>query len=98
MKLAFIIDPISALDPGHDTSVALMESAQAAGYEVWITQFDQLSVLDGQAWATLTPVSLKPVELIDGLWVATKDWFVLGDAQFQPLANMDAVWMRKDPQ
>ncbi|ABW30530.1 glutathione synthase [Acaryochloris marina] len=97
MKLAFIIDPISALDPGHDTSVALMESAQAAGYEVWITQFDQLSVLDGQAWATLTPVSLKPVELIDGLWVATKDWFVLGDAQFQPLANMDAVWMRKDP-
>lgn len=97
MKLAFIIDPISALDPGHDTSVALMESAQAAGYEVWITRFDQLSVLDGQAWATLTPVSLKPVELVDGLWVATKDWFILGDAQFQPLANMDAVWMRKDP-
>ncbi|KAI9132513.1 glutathione synthase [Acaryochloris sp. CCMEE 5410] len=97
MKLAFIIDPISALDPGHDTSVALMESAQAAGYEVWMTQFDQLSVLEGQAWATLTPVTLKPVKLVDGVWVSVKDWFVLGDPQFQPLTHMDAVWMRKDP-
>lgn len=97
MKLAFIIDPISALDPGHDTSVALMEAAQAAGHEVWITQFDQLSVLDGQAWATLTSVSLKPVQLVDGVWVAAENWFALGDSHFQPLANMDAVWMRKDP-
>lgn len=97
MKLAFIIDPISALDPGHDTSVALMEAAQAAGHEVWITQFDQLSVLDGQAWATLTSVSLTPVQLVDGAWVAAQNWFALGDSQFQPLANMDAVWMRKDP-
>lgn len=97
MKLAFIIDPIYALDPGHDTSVALMEAAQVAGHEVWITQFDQLSVIEGQTWANLWSVSLKPVQLVDGVWVAAQDWFELGDAQFQPLANMDAVWMRKDP-
>ncbi|WP_299402590.1 glutathione synthase [Acaryochloris sp. IP29b_bin.148] len=97
MKLAFIIDPIAELDPGHDTSVALMEAAQAAGHEVWITQFDHLSVLDGQAWATLMPVSLTPVQLVDGKWVASEDWFALGESQFRPLASMDAVWMRKDP-
>lgn len=97
MKQAFIIDPIHRLDPGHDTSVALMEAAQAANHEVWITQLEQLSVINGQVWAALTPVTLKPVQLIDGLWVAAKDWFLLGSQQFQPLANMDAVWMRKDP-
>ena len=97
MKLAFIIDPIHRLDPGHDTSIALMEAAQTAEHEVWITQFDQLSVIDGQAWATLTSVSLQPVRLVDGVWKASEKWFSLGPSQFQPLANMDAVWIRKDP-
>ncbi|MGK7918215.1 MAG: hypothetical protein AB4038_22200, partial [Prochloraceae cyanobacterium] len=26
MKFAFIIDPLSQLDPGHDTSVAFLEA------------------------------------------------------------------------
>ena len=97
MKQAFIVDPIHTLDPGHDTSVALMEAAQRVDHEVWITQFDQLTVIDGQAWATITPVVIKPVRLVDGLWVAQEDWVSLGSSQFQPLANMDVVWMRKDP-
>ena len=37
MKFAFIIDPLSKLDPGHDTSVALMEAAQAMGMSRWQT-------------------------------------------------------------
>ena len=45
MKLAFIIDPISLLDPGHDSSVAMMEAAQILGHEVWITQINQLSAI-----------------------------------------------------
>ncbi|MFM7615309.1 MAG: glutathione synthase, partial [Synechococcales cyanobacterium] len=32
MEFAFIIDPISTLDPGHDTSIALMEAAQQSGH------------------------------------------------------------------
>jgi glutathione synthase/RimK-type ligase-like ATP-grasp enzyme len=37
MKLAFIIDRLSLLDPTHDTSVAMMEAAQLLGHEVWVT-------------------------------------------------------------
>ena len=51
MKFAFIIDPIQQLDPGHDTSVALMEAAQAGGHEVWITQAERLGVEMGRAMA-----------------------------------------------
>ncbi|MGA1285783.1 MAG: glutathione synthase, partial [Prochlorothrix sp.] len=58
MKLAFIIDPIEGLDPGHDSSVALMEAAQQRGHEVWITAMASLRVWGGQAWATLQPVQL----------------------------------------
>jgi glutathione synthase len=97
MKLAFIIDPIHKLDPGHDTSVALMEAAQILGHEIWITQANLLSVIDGKAWAMLQQVELVPVELVEGRWLAANPWFKLSPSAFTALEAMDAVFMRTDP-
>lgn len=97
MKFAFIIDPIDRLDPGHDTSVALIEAAQHLGHEVWMTQATQLGVVQGKATALLQPVYLKPVQLVDGMWQATNPWFELGEASLRSLEEMDAVFMRTDP-
>ncbi|MEM9216911.1 MAG: glutathione synthase [Cyanobacteria bacterium P01_F01_bin.150] len=97
MDIVFIIDPINRLDPGHDTSVALMEAAQSLGHHVWITGADQLSVSDGAAWATLQAVQLTPVSLVDGKWSALSQWYELGDRVLRPLHKMDAVFMRVDP-
>jgi len=97
LKLAFIIDPIAGLDPGHDTSVAFMEAAQELGHEVWITQIDRLSIVHSKAWAQLEPVSLQPVELVEGRWIAGEQWYTLGSPRLLPLESMDVVLMRKDP-
>jgi glutathione synthase len=97
MKLAFIIDPIHRLDPCHDTSVALMEAAQILGHEIWITQANLLSVIDGKAWASLQQVELVPVELVEGRWLAVNPWFKLSPSAFTALETMDAVFMRTDP-
>ncbi|MBR8831648.1 MAG: Glutathione synthetase [Chroococcopsis gigantea SAG 12.99] len=97
MKLAFIIDPISLLDPCHDTSVALMESAWLLGHGVWVTGINNLSVIGGKAWATLTPVEITPVRLEENRTVSVKDWYRLGESKLMPLEEMDIVWMRKDP-
>lgn len=97
MKLAFIIDPIQQLDPTHDTSVALMEAAQARGHEVWVTQANLLSVVDGKAWAALEPVELTPVQLVEGRWVTSSLWFAVGNRTLQPLEAFAAVFMRTDP-
>jgi glutathione synthase len=97
MKLAFIIDPIHRLDPCHDTSVALMEAAQILGHEIWITQANLLSVIDGKAWASLQQVELVPEELLEGRWLAVNPWFKLSPSAFTALETMDAVFMRTDP-
>ena len=97
MKFAFIIDPLTKLDPGHDTSVALMEASQALGHEVWVTQAHQLSVIKGEAWAVLQSVQLKLVELVEGRWVVDKLWYQVGQSVHKPLGEMDAVFMRTDP-
>jgi glutathione synthase len=97
MKLAFIIDPIHRLDPCHDTSVTLMEAAQILGHEIWITQANLLSVIDGKAWASLQQVELVPVELVERRWLAVNSWFKLSPSAFTALETMDAVFMRTDP-
>ncbi|RCJ19384.1 glutathione synthase [Nostoc sp. ATCC 43529] len=97
MKLAFIIDPIHQLDPCHDTSVALMEAAQILGHEVWVTQANLLSVVEGKAWAVLQQVELVPVQLVEGRWVAANPWYNLSERFFASLETMDAVFIRTDP-
>lgn len=97
MKFAFIIDPIGKLDPKHDTTVALMEAAQSLQHEVWITEIEKLSVVNGEAWATLQQVQLKPVTLENGLWKAQLNWYHLVKEVFCPLDEFNAVFMRKDP-
>ena len=97
MKLAFIIDPIAKLDPGHDSSVAMMESARLLGHEVWITEANQLSIIEGKAWSYLQSVELKPVKLVEQRWQAETNWYDLGDKFLTCLEEMDAVFMRTDP-
>ncbi len=97
MKLAFIIDPIHQLDPCHDTSVALMEAAQILGHEIWVTQANLLSVVEGKASAVLQQVELVPVQLVEGRWIAANPWYKLSARSLIALETMDAVFMRTDP-
>jgi glutathione synthase len=97
VKLAFIVDPIDKLDPGHDSSVAIMEAAQILGHEVWITEANQLTALDGKAWANLLSVRLEPLELLEGRWQIIENWYQIDREVFTSLEEMDAVFMRTDP-
>ena len=97
MKVAFIIDPIERLDPGHDTSVAMMESAQVLGHEVFITQCDRLVVIESRAHGWLQSVKMTPVVQAGDRWVSEPDWYILGEPKWQLLDNMDAIFMRQDP-
>ncbi|MFH7245169.1 MAG: glutathione synthase [Spirulina sp.] len=97
MNIAFIIDPIERLDPGHDTSIALMEAAQEKGHQVWITEAPFLSVVGGKAYGLLRRVELTPVQLVDGHWVADEQWYEVDEVEQRPLEDMDVVFMRTDP-
>ncbi len=97
MNFTFIIDPIERLDPGHDSTVAMMEAAQERGHGVWITRIDQLSVRAGQTWGKLTPIQLQPVSLKQGRYEISQPWYQLGEPLRRRLGEMQAVFMRQDP-
>ncbi|MBD2579511.1 glutathione synthase [Oscillatoria sp. FACHB-1406] len=97
MKIAFIIDPIDKLDPGHDSTVAMMEAAQILGHEIYAVYAHQLSIVKGKAQAFLQPVQLTPVELVEGRWIAADPWYRVSPGNWQSLEAMDAILMRLDP-
>jgi glutathione synthase len=97
VKLAFIIDPIAQLDPGHDSSVAIMEAAQSLGHEIWITTASELTIIDGKAWGNLHQVELQPVKLVNGFWQVEPNWYRVETKVPICLEEMDAVFMRSDP-
>jgi glutathione synthase len=100
VKFTFILDPLDRLDPGHDSTVALMEAAQARGHAVYVTSAASLGVTAGRAFAAVRPVRFTPVSLNDAgdRWLAVREWFEYTDAaSVVDLDTMDAVFMRPDP-
>ncbi len=97
LDLVFVIDPIASLNAAHDTSVALMESAQARGHRILVTTMTQLGVRDARAVAACTPVRLHPAALRDGRWHARPDWYTAGPPECRVLDDTDAVFVRTDP-
>lgn len=97
LDVLLIIDPIEGLQPGHDSSVAIMEAAQARGHGVSITTVRELGVDGAAAFARCAPVTVEPAELEHGRWVTVDDWYRLGDAMPRNLNEFDVVMMRADP-
>ena len=97
LDLIFVIDPIGSLRPGHDTSVALMESAQARGHRIMVTTMSALGVRDGRATALCTPVRLRPASLRGLRSHAPEDWYDALPVEPWVLDDADAVFVRTDP-
>jgi glutathione synthase len=98
MRTAFVVDPLSKLDPTTDTSVGLMMAAQDRGAEVWLTEVNQLEARNGRARALARPVRLAPSGPAVGHRFATPEqWYSAGPAETVWLDEMAAVFMRTEP-
>lgn len=88
MKLGVIMDPIEDINVDSDTTFALMLEAQSRDYELFYIEPDAIWLQDGLIWGRM-----QSVEVTDD----NEDWYELGDESTQPLVELDAVLMRKDP-
>lgn len=86
--LAVLMDPIAAIHPAKDTTLALLLEAQRRGYALLYATQDALAIRDGQAWGRLAPLTVRD---------DARDWFSLQPATWRPLAGIEVVLARKDP-
>jgi len=82
------MDPIAAIKPHKDSSLAMALAAQARGWTLFYLEMGDLYLRDGQAFARLRELTVRD---------NSDDWFSLGESQDRPLAELDVVLMRKDP-
>ncbi len=87
-EVVVVMDPIAAIKPAKDSTLAMLLEAQRRGYLIRYVKPGGLSISDGVAGAEAAPLQVRDDK---------NDWFELGE--FGPL-QFDArhiVLMRKDP-
>lgn len=97
LNILFITDPLTTLAPAHDTSVALMESAQQRGHRVHVAQANDLAVKTNRATARCDEIRLEPATLREGAWHTSENWYEITGSRTVFLDDMNAVLMRTDP-
>lgn len=88
LNIAIVMDPIESINYKKDTSLALLWSAQARGHNLWYLTPEDLFLADGRAMATMQPLEV---------FKDPNHFYELGNEVTRPLAEVDAVLMRKDP-
>ncbi|WP_461516944.1 glutathione synthase [Porticoccus sp.] len=86
--LGVVMDPIEAINPKKDTTLALLLAARQKGWQLMYMKQSQLAIENGEPTAIMTPLEVQ-----DDL----QHWFTLGAARQAPLSSLDVILMRKDP-
>ena len=88
MKLGVIMDPVGGIDIKKDTTFAMMLAAQKRGLELYYMEQRDLSVIDGNAFASTARINVQDNKT---------SWYQLAERRHVPLTDFDALLMRKDP-
>jgi glutathione synthase len=88
MKIAFLVDSLSALKAYKDSSIAMMRAAAKRGHEVWTIQREALHWRDGRTLAHAVRILLTEDDA---------QWFSVAEQACLPLTAFDTVLMRQDP-
>jgi len=88
VKLGVVMDPIGAINPKKDSTLAMLLAAQQRGWTLCYMELGDLLVRDGKSFAWTRELSVQD---------SPADWYRFGARSLRPLAELDVVLMRKDP-
>lgn len=85
----FLVDPLSSLDPDHDTTYVIMRELEDRGRELWVCRSSDLTLHDGRLSARAARVSVHESGRHDHFRARGESRLSFGE--------LDLVWMREDP-
>ncbi|MET0355979.1 MAG: glutathione synthase [Cellvibrio sp.] len=88
LSVGVVMDPISKIKFYKDTTLALLLAAQSRGWSLHYMEQSDLYLLQGEARATMSNLSVKN---------DPDDFFCLGVSEDRALVDLDVILMRKDP-
>lgn len=88
MRIGVVMDPIEAITPYKDTTLAMMLAAQKRQWEIIYLTLDDLHLEGGRAYGNGSPATV---------FDNNEHWYELGEKQTYALGELDIIIMRKDP-
>ena len=88
VRLAVVMDPIGAIKPAKDTTLAMLLAAQRRGWRVEYLELRDVWLRDGEARGRARPLKVRD---------DADRWYELGDPVDSRLGDFDVILMRKDP-
>ncbi|MGD8568715.1 MAG: glutathione synthase [Gammaproteobacteria bacterium] len=89
LKLGVVMDPIGSINIKKDSTFAMLLAAQARRWPVFYMELNDLSVVDGEAIASMRELNVQD---------DPNSWFSWqGEASQRSLNELDVILMRKDP-
>ena len=88
MRLLVVMDPIEAIKPAKDSTLAILLAAQARGCELFYAELKDLWLRDGVAFGRLARLEV---------FSDMSAWFKRRPAEVARLGEFDVILMRKDP-
>jgi glutathione synthase len=88
VRLVVVMDPIGAIKPAKDSTLAILVAAQARGWELFYAELQDLWLRDGVAWGRLASLKISD---------DPSSWYALGERTPGKLGDFDVILMRKDP-
>src|SRR6218665_380709 len=89
LKVAVQMDHVATINPGGDSTFAMMLEAQSRGHELLHYTATTLSLRDNVVTALVQPITVKDAE--------KGQHFTLGEAKRVDLSTQDVILMRQDP-
>ena len=90
IEIGVVMDPLAAIQPKKDSTLAMMRAAQRRGWRLWVMEVGDLYLHEGCCHARMQAIEVALDE-------AAEPWYRLGPCSDRPLHELDAVLMRKDP-
>ena len=87
-RLLVVMDPIEAIKPAKDSTLAMLLAAQRRGWELLYAEQKDLSLRDGVAMGRLTGLEVRD---------SPSGWFSRGASNIARLGDCSVILMRKDP-
>jgi glutathione synthase len=88
VRLAVVMDPIAAIKPAKDSTLAMLLAAARRGWSISYLELPDLLLRDGEARGRARPLEVH---------ASLEDWFTLGEPREEALSAFDVILMRKDP-
>lgn len=88
-KIGVVMDPIAAITPKKDTTLAILLGAARRGWEIHYMEMGDMVLRDGRPYAHTRTMTVR-----DSL----EDYYEFtSERERRPMADLDVVMMRKDP-